>query len=159
MSRRSSDILHISRAAVGNPPVSLCTSLDTLQTNTYHCQIFTSNFLFENKYSTVQPIPSRGAHKTNLYNVPIYPKHRERLGSSWFAFRAKVFRLVECTMLYFVAPSALCNVQAVQACCPFSKMQKHKREVEVEDKGRRKRRRCRIWTRRSRRTMLPSDKR
>ena len=38
-------------------------------------------------------------------------------------------------MLYFVAPSALCNVQAVQACCPFSKMQKHKREVEVEDKG------------------------
>ena len=36
-------------------------------------------------------------------------------------------------MLYFVAPSALCNVQAVQACCPFSKMQKHKREVE--DKG------------------------
>ena len=122
VSRRSSDILHISRAAVGNPPVSLCTSLDTLQTNTYHCQIFTSNFLFENKYSTVQPIPSRGAHKTNLYNVPIYPKHRERLGSS----RAKVFRLVECTLLYFEAPSALCNVQAVQACCPFSKMQKRR---------------------------------
>ena len=159
MSRRSSDILHISRAAVGNPPVSLCTSLDTLQTNTYHCQIFTSNFLFENKYSTVQPIPSRGAHKTNLYNVPIYPKHRERLGSSWFAFRAKVFRLVECTLLYFEAPSALCNVQAVQACCPFQRCKNTSGRWRWRTWGRWRRRRCRIWTRRSRRTMLPSDKR
>ena len=51
----SADILSISvELQSANPPVSLCTSLDTLQTNTYHCQIFTSNFLFENKYSTVQ---------------------------------------------------------------------------------------------------------
>ena len=157
MSRRSSDILHISRAAVGNPPVSLCTSLDTLQTNTYHCQIFTSNFLFENKYSTVQPIPSRGAHKTNLYNVPIYPKHRERLGSSWFAFRAKVFRLVECTLLYFVALSAMCK--QCKHVALFQRCKNTSGRWRWRTRGRWRRRRCRIWTRRSRRTMLPSDKR